>query len=317
MALRVFLSYGHDEHVAVAALIREALERRGHEVWQDTDRLHLGEGWELLIERGLDWVAEDLDRGRVVLLMTPYSVRRPEGYCLNELARALERRVKIVPVMLVSVEPPLSITRVQRFDMTMCLPLSGRNELVERRTELLVDQIEAGQASEKSETSALLHVLQPISFDAELRAGTADYVERAHVISAVDRWVRDPDAGSVFWLAGAPGTGKTSVSLHLAATRREVGAWHFCQYGHVLKADPRRCIMSIAYQLATQLPEYSAQLARLDLDSLVTAENTARTLFDLLLLQPLSRVPDPDRTVVVIVDGLDEATVSGSNELVS
>ena len=41
-----------------------------------------------------------MQRGFVVFLMTPHSARRPDGYCLNELAFALSRRIPIVPVML-------------------------------------------------------------------------------------------------------------------------------------------------------------------------------------------------------------------------
>lgn len=94
----------------------------GHEVWFD-EHLIPGDDWEQLIEQGIDWVAERPETGRVLLVMTPHSVRRPDGYCLNELAHALNRRLTVVPVMLVSVEPPLSISRLQWLDMTDCIPL--------------------------------------------------------------------------------------------------------------------------------------------------------------------------------------------------
>ena len=112
MGLRVFLSYGHDEYAPTAHRIRTFLEEQGHEVWFDRDRLTPGRDWEAVIEQGLDWAAAG-PGGRVVLVMTPHSVRRPDGFCLNEIARALERRLPIVPVMLVWVQPPLSISRIQ------------------------------------------------------------------------------------------------------------------------------------------------------------------------------------------------------------
>ena len=46
---------------------------------------------------------------RFLLLLTPHSVRRPDGYCLNELARAFGRSLPIIPVLVSPVEPPLSI----------------------------------------------------------------------------------------------------------------------------------------------------------------------------------------------------------------
>ena len=86
---RVFISYGHDEHAALAVRLRDDLRARKHEAWFDGDRLKPGHDWEASIERGLAWAAEGRPHGAVVLLLTPYSVRRPDGYCLNEVAHAL------------------------------------------------------------------------------------------------------------------------------------------------------------------------------------------------------------------------------------
>ncbi len=89
--------------------LKRDLEALGHEVWFDEDRLIVGADWETRIERGLEWAASEAGSGRVVLLMTPHSVRRPDGYCLNELARAISRGLSIVPVMVVWAEAPLSL----------------------------------------------------------------------------------------------------------------------------------------------------------------------------------------------------------------
>ena len=35
---RVFLSYGHDEHVSLAIHLRDDLRKRGHTVWFDVDK---------------------------------------------------------------------------------------------------------------------------------------------------------------------------------------------------------------------------------------------------------------------------------------
>jgi TIR domain len=106
MGCRIFLSYGHDEHADLARKLKADLQALGHEVWFDEEQLHVGRDWETRIENGLEWATGDPARGRFVLLMTPHSVRRPDGYCLNELARALQRGLRIVPAMIVSTEPP-------------------------------------------------------------------------------------------------------------------------------------------------------------------------------------------------------------------
>ena len=92
--MRIFLSYGHDEYAVVAAQLKRDLEASGHEVWFDVDRLRPGGDWEQYIENGLDW-ASAVEGGRFLAVMTPHSVRRPNGYCLNELARAFNRNLRI------------------------------------------------------------------------------------------------------------------------------------------------------------------------------------------------------------------------------
>jgi TIR domain len=107
--VRIFLSYGHDEYVSLASRVKRDLETRGHEVWFDVERLKPGGDWERYIEQGFERVSKDSECGRFLLLMTPHSVRRPDGYCLNELARAFGRSLPIIPVMVSTVEVPLSI----------------------------------------------------------------------------------------------------------------------------------------------------------------------------------------------------------------
>lgn len=81
--LRVFVSYGHDKYLPFAQKVAQELEIRGHEVWFDEKQLKPGRIWESYIEQGLNWVSESKLNGRIILIMTPYSVRRPDGYCLN------------------------------------------------------------------------------------------------------------------------------------------------------------------------------------------------------------------------------------------
>ena len=317
MGLRIFLSYGHDEYAGAAQRIHQLLVAQGHEVWFD-ERLIPGGDWEQDIERGIDWVAERPETGRVVLVMTPYSVRRPDGYCLNELAHALNRRLKVVPVMLVSVEPPLSISRLQWLDMTDCLPLPEQQSAFDRQVDTLAKALEQGEVplSQADPRKKLSDSLSPIRFDYEMSTGLADYTNRRWIIDAVDSWLNDPRGGPIFWLTGGVGAGKTTLTLWLAANRAEFGAWHFCKFGHVDKSDARRCVMSLASQLSTQLPQYRDRLDGLDVERIVTSAAGAGELFDQLVLQPACAIPTPDRTVVAIIDALDEATVDGGNELV-
>jgi hypothetical protein len=99
-----------------------AVQARGHEVWVDVERLSAGVDWEDGIAGGLTWVKDAQHDGRVLLLMTPHALRRPDGYCLNEIARAASSRLAIFPVMVADSEPPPAINMLPFFDLRDCVP---------------------------------------------------------------------------------------------------------------------------------------------------------------------------------------------------
>jgi len=313
--LRIFISYGHDEHTNFALKLKEDLQARGHEVWFDLDKLKPGMEWERYIEEGINWASRD-GNGRVILLMTPHSVRRPDGFCLNELARALAKNLKVIPVILVSCEPPLSICRIQRLDMRDCLPLEERREKYEVKFGRLLEALELNRLDLEGFQSNLFNVLNPLSFDSEVRYNLDRFTGRDWVFEAVDRWLDDAKASRLFWISGGPGVGKTALSSYLVAHQPEIVAFHFCRYDNVQKRDPRRAVMSLAYQLSTQLPAYAERLGRAKLDDL--GGRDAKTLFDDLIVQPLAaNFPPPGVNIVILIDALDEATVDGKNEMAS
>ncbi|HUL61524.1 MAG TPA: TIR domain-containing protein, partial [Methanocella sp.] len=311
--LRIFISYGHDENADLAVRLKEDLVAKGHEVWFDLDRIKPGADWERYIEDGLNWVSQD-GNGRVILIMTPYSVRRPDGYCLNELARAVMKNLKILPIMLVWCEPPLSICRIQWLDMQDCLPLGDRRERYAARFERLVEALQHDRVEFEGHQSKLSTVLKPLSFDAEIKYNLDRFTGRTWMFDEYTKWLADPNGSRVFWIVGGPGVGKTAISSWLCAHRPEIVALHFCCYDNVEKRDPRRAVMSIAYQLSTQLPDYEERLRRVSTDDLKGLD--ARTMFDKLIVQPFyANYPDPGRKVVILIDALDEATADGKNEL--
>jgi WD40 repeat protein len=315
MGFRIFLSYGHDEYADLARKLKQDLESRGHEVWFDEQQLLPGADWETHIEQGLEWAASDPERGRVILLMTPHSVRRPDGYCLNELSRAISRGLPIVPVMVVWAEPPLSICRIQWLDLRDCVPLGVQPAAYGRKLDLLTGAIDRKQISFEGVQARLMALLDPLPFEAEINEHLARFVGRDWIFGRIDAWLGDAHAEKIFWVTGEPGAGKTALAAKLASVRLEIAAVHFCRAGHTQKSDPRRCVLSIAYQLATQLPEYEDRLNALPLQAII-AESDAGTLFDRLILQPLSaNFPDPKRTLIVLIDALDEATHEGRNAL--
>jgi tetratricopeptide (TPR) repeat protein len=314
---KIFLSYGLDS-AEDARILKEDLETSGLDVWMDQARLKPGADWESKIEEGL------LRCDQVVLLMTPYAVRRrnpadPEstdGYSLNEIAKALQYRKEIVPVMLVWVEegPPTSICRLQWLDMTACRPLALRSPAYTARFKQLVDAIRSGTLAVDGEQAHLVRLLKPADFKLEIRRHLGSFCSRPSIEAQVDEWLLDRTGPPILWVVGRPGVGKSAFAVNVCHRRGD--AFYMCIRGYTDQNDPRSVLTTIAFQLATHLPEYLRRLSRLPTleDEL---EKGAAEIFDNVLLAPLSThdFPAPERAILVVIDGLDEATMDGRNEL--
>lgn len=312
--LRVFVSYGHDEYVTFAKSIAEELCMQGHEVWFDEKRLKPGGDWELYIEEGLDWVGEDPSRGRILLIMTPYSVRRPDGYCLNEIAKALDNKIKIVPVMLVWTTPPLSIYRLQWVDMTCSQNKKQITGTFASDVQKITSALEIEEVHYNASRN-LFNQLHPLNYDTELVLYQTWFVGREWVFEEINQWLTSPAASRLFWITGLPGIGKTAIATRLLQQCPQVVAFHICRRGNSEKTAPRRIICTLAYQLSTQMPEYKSMLEQLDLQTIIDTYNDG-ALFETLLVQPLNQMSTIDRkSVVLLIDGLDEATHGAMNPL--
>jgi len=315
MPQKIFLSYGHDRHAVEVLVIKADLEARGHEVWFDLERLRAGIDWDLYIEEGLRWC------DKVVLAMTPHSVRRrrpqqphtTDGFCLNEIAKAIQLNKQIVPIQLAHLEdgPPNSISRLQFIDMTDCVPIARSRARYEVRLAQLCDAIEQGPPNTEGEQARLLRYLAPLSFDSEISRHIARFAGRRWLLDALDTWLIDQPDSRVFWIIGGPGIGKTAFATHLCHSRGDVIACHFCTHGHADKTDARRAVLSLIYQLTTHLPEYARRIQDLSLED--ECQKDAQTLFENLVVDQMSEFhggegfPASDAPRLVVIDGLDEA----------
>ena len=303
---RIFLSYGHDEYTYLARQLKLDLERRGCEVWFDVERLVPGAIWETYIEEGLEWVSDAPGLANLVLLMTPHSVRRPDGYCLNELSWALSRGLTVIPLMVVDVEPPLSIARVQWLDLRDAVPLPERAARYSEQFDQLLRAIRGEPAIGEGVQGTLLRRLAPLPSGVEIREHESTFTGRRAARGALRAWLADPDGEKIYWITGKPGVGKTALASWLCARWPEVAAGHFFRRSDARRSDPRQCVRSIAYQLSTQLRDYQARLNALALDDI--DEFDSGTLFEVLVVEPLAAgLPPPARPVVVVIDALDEA----------
>ena len=299
--MRIFISYGHDEHLSFARQLAEAFESRNYEVWFDETRLTGGKPWEEYIEKGLRWVAEDKN-GRMILIMTPHSVRRPNGYCLNELAYALDLHLPVLPIMLVWTTPPLSIYRYQWIDLTHP---DGNVSFADDFSKI-IRAIEADNAPDIDESYHIKKCLDPLDYSNDMVLYQPLFVGREWLFDDFERWLSDADASRVYYLVGLPGIGKTSIAVRILQTYENVMAFHLFRRGNSEKMSTRRVICSLAYQISQQLPEYFDYLLRVDLTRELERCNDV-ALFDVLLSTPLYCCEVPRAPKVILLDALDEA----------
>ena len=144
---------------------------------------------------------------------------------------------------------------------------------------------------------------------------------REWIFKSIEDWLDDrASPHRVMVISGNPGMGKTVVSALVSQRMQKAGRLsgsHFCQHNNSRYRDPRLMLQSLACHLCQAMPSYKdavvEQLSRnlgKDLNSMGAEE-----LFALLFKEPLSKVQDPGRSTLIVIDGLDESEYQGRNEL--
>jgi hypothetical protein len=324
--MKIFLSYGHDRNTPIVLRIKHDLEAAGHLVWIDSAEIKGGDDWRRSIVDGLmdtDWTLGFLSR---------HSVRSP-GVCLDELAIALHVKGGTIATVLVeseaAVEPPISVSHIQRFDMhDWAERMADKSEAGEKWYSSKLNEILFALADPKAERfggelKELDRLLGPISQENEIGARVDGFVGRAWLRSALDDWCKNARESRLFWISGAPGTGKSTFAASLAhKSRLNVIAVNFCRYNVEEQCDPARVVCTLAFQIATRLSDFRRFLLdRLQKEGLKSVELHAKpvpVLFDRLLVEPLRFAIDGGRQrerFLVIIDALDETIRGGRSAL--
>ncbi|RHY06510.1 hypothetical protein DYB36_007438 [Aphanomyces astaci] len=310
-------------HIFLSSFVIPSIVRsRGHVVWVDVEKLTPGCDWESGIADALTWVKEAQENGRVLLLMTPHALRRPDGYCLNEIARASSLKLNIFPVLVCDSEPPQSISMLPYFDLQSSLPrespmaASEWDDLVAtsmtsipfqtkvlKLTGLLeavrvcLNDISAGMASGVGFVPVMVRPCEiPLSICRiqwlDLSDCLTHQLTNNNVVNDVKYAVRLP---------------QTAVAASVIQNQPEVRAFHLVSKEDEQTQNHRRCVLSLAYQLTTQLPDYAAFLQQGDqpLEEIVSVSCVAELVHSLLVV-PLNAIAQPSTVpLVILIDGLD------------
>ena len=144
---------------------------------------------------------------------------------------------------------------------------------------------------------------------------------RLHIFEKIKLWLDDRTSENrVMVISGDAGMGKSVISAVVCQRMRNAGRLsgsHFCHHDKACNRNPKIMLQSLAYQLSELLPQYKRELVKAlsrnlgeDVNNLEVGE-----LFELLFEERLINVDDPGRSLLMVIDGLDESEYKGRNEL--
>ena len=303
----VFVSYGHNVYDNIVRRLVNSIKQKGYNVFFDVDCLHKGD-WEETIDNHI--------RGsKYFLFMVSTKSISKNGYCLNELCRALECGNIVVPILLDDSLVPLSINKYQRLDLSVGIRPDGDiddkifNNVFEKIIGILSGNLEIGYTDGET---MLKNYLKPISSKDDLHRHYLAFKGRRKAFEEFEEFMKCDS--NIWWLPSNPGTGKTAFSTMLAWNYPEmVAGIHLCKFNNSDRIDPKRIFTTLAYQLANFIPEYKNKLLELnELDKIF--EKNSERIFEYLFIEPLYNI-NPNKNIALVIDALDEASFRGDNEV--
>ena len=176
---------------------------------------------------------------------------------------------------------------------------------------------------DKAEEDEALRKLAKVNTERVIQYHSGKYLEgtRLHIFEKIKLWLEDlTSENRVMVISGDAGMGKSVISAVVCQRMQHAGRLsgsHFCQHNKARHRNPKIMLQSLAYQLSELLPQYRRELVKAlsrnlgeDIDNLEVGE-----LFELLFEEPLINVDDPGRSLLMVIDGLDESGYKGRNEL--
>jgi hypothetical protein len=140
---------------------------------------------------------------------------------------------------------------------------------------------------------------------------------RIDILADIRTWVHDTSGSSqsFLWLTGDPGSGKSAITASVARECKKDGilwAQFFINRNNADTTDPKSYFPSIARQLADHVPDSDVALAihnALKANPLLVDDISSEQASGLFLnaIEVASKL-DPEKPVVVVIDGLDETS---------
>jgi len=335
-AQTIFLSYAHkseceedyDLSEELVWLIKDELEKDGHHVWIDQERIASGTQWRECITTAI------LSHTHFLSFLSKRSVRDP-GVCLNEIAIALGSGRQIQTLLTESeesVRQPLTISHLQWHEFSDWKTIrEGQKKgpkgeawdvwFSERMALIRSNLFDVQRIKVAGDLQRLKDILEPRTFEADIVSKIEGFFGRRWLFEACDHWLNQT-THRLFWLKGTPGIGKSCFAAKLVHQSNSAIVGFFkCEFQSSKSPEDSasECIRTLAYQLAARLPDYRMKLLyQQQLEKDKVQKKTADDLFSYLITEPLNvsgKIPEAIRLALVI-DALDEAGRNdGSNAL--
>lgn len=330
--MKLFASYDHrnDQGILVEK-IRDCLAERGHELWVDTRELYPGVEWRRKIVDGISG-------SKVTLAFLSEYTREEQSACLDELAIAVcTVGMDILPIMLEipgSFRIPPTVSQFQWLDLSDWNKYYEKSSVafdsyVHEKTDCIVEAIEdEAHIRFLGEIERLNRALQP----EVKKARYYSYLEkpmtgRTWLLEKLNGYA-EHGTNRFMYITSGPGYGKSHFLAEMMHYNPYVVAGYFFDYAFAGPTTARKCLVSIAYQMATRLSDYRvALIEQLKNSQLFDLNEPAKNIkaldemkptevFRLLFDKALFKTVDGNReNMLIVLDGIDEANYDGTNDV--
>ncbi|KAJ3308711.1 hypothetical protein HDU76_003835 [Blyttiomyces sp. JEL0837] len=331
----VMLSYEWTSGKQIVKRIKEALEARGLRVWFDEEEMRGN-----MFER----MAEGVSNSLVIIpvLTVAYS---KSANCKRELSYA--------GVLKKHIEPTCALKPDEKLDPWVELLTAGIiyydfnnaledpvefNNIIESLSRGIRQGIDAnkpisahfgndGKAARETEmemVDPLRKWLQPVDFGSEIEKFKNDYVPgtRMWALKQVHEWLIEGEK-SLLWLNGGAGLGKSIIAYLVSENLPSdfiLGCGFFCKHDDDNKNNAKGIVATLAFQLASKLPEYRVFLIKEIENDNANVKNGETSVLEIpltafkeLIVNGLSSIKQPSTNVLIIIDALDEIGRQGDS----
>ena len=185
-----------------------------------------------------------------------------------------------------------------------------------------IKNVEAVRKDEESRSDELLNkYLVWCNFQTEIELYYEKFTKgtREWVFKEFSAWFDDKNSKTrAFIISGLAGMGKSVIAAAICKKFAEhIAASHFFQYNNSQYDNPKIILQSVAWQVCQVLPAYKKALTKKFSGNLGRSLNDMdiNGLFSILFKEPFSVIADHGKTILIVLDAVDESGNNGRDDL--